>query len=310
MNTQNTALALPESGDVNAWTDQERALVEAAGLVDRGQLAPRATVEAFLAHCKRTGLDPIARQIYAICRQGRWGIQVSIDGARLIAERSGKYAGQTPTEWTSDGVTWVDVWLEQTAPRAARVGVHRADFREPLYAVATLDAYAAGGPMWKKMPALMLGKCAEMLALRKAFPQDLSGLYSTDEMDQAGNPQQAARVEETPRAGAPAAGPSWHGDHQAAPADEGGPVPDADGVIDAEVVEETPADDVTPLWVEAIQGAGDLAALGALFTDAKSKGAHRLDAVRAAFAARGAELKNRPAPTEAFLPDTEPGDPA
>lgn len=288
MNTQNTALALPESGDVNAWTDQERALVEAAGLVDRGQLAPRATVEAFLAHCKRTGLDPIARQIYAICRQGRWGIQVSIDGARLIAERSGKYAGQTPTEWTSDGVTWVDVWLDSAAPRAARVGVHRADFREPLYAVATLDAYAAGGPMWKKMPALMLGKCAEMLALRKAFPQDLSGLYSTDEMDQAGNPQQAARVDETPRAGAP------------------GPVPDADGVIDAEIVEE-PADDVTPLWVEAIRGAGDLAALGALFTDAKSKGAHRVDAVRAAFAARGAELKAQPDPTEEFLPDTEPG---
>lgn len=288
MNTQNTALALPESGDVNAWTDQERALVEAAGLVDRGQLAPRATVEAFLAHCKRTGLDPIARQIYAICRQGRWGIQVSIDGARLIAERSGKYAGQTPTEWTSDGVTWVDVWLDSAAPRAARVGVHRADFREPLYAVATLDAYAAGGPMWKKMPALMLGKCAEMLALRKAFPQDLSGLYSTDEMDQAGNPQQAARVDETPRAEAP------------------GPVPDADGVIEAEIVEDTP-DDVTPLWVEAIRGAGDLAALGVLFTDAKSKGAHRVDAVRAAFAARGAELKAQPAPAQEFLPGEEPG---
>lgn len=291
MNTQNTALALPESGDVNAWTDQERALVEAAGLVDRGQLAPRATVEAFLAHCKRTGLDPIARQIYAICRQGRWGIQVSIDGARLIAERSGKYAGQTPTEWTSDGVNWVDVWLDSAAPRAARVGVHRADFREPLYAVATLDAYAAGGPMWKKMPALMLGKCAEMLALRKAFPQDLSGLYSTDEMDQAGNPQQAARVDETPRAEAP------------------GPVPDADGVIEAEIVEDTP-DDVTPLWVEAIRGAGDLAALGALFTDAKSKGAHRVDAVRAAFAARGAELKAQPAPSQEFLPGEEPGEPA
>lgn len=295
MNTQNTALALPESGDVNAWTDQERALVEAAGLVDRGQLAPRATVEAFLAHCKRTGLDPIARQIYAICRQGRWGIQVSIDGARLIAERSGKYAGQTPTEWTSDGVTWVDVWLDSAAPRAARVGVHRADFREPLYAVATLDAYAAGGPMWKKMPALMLGKCAEMLALRKAFPQDLSGLYSTDEMDQAGNPQQAARVDETPRAEAP------------------GLVPDADGVIEAEIVEEGGGDqDVIDQWITEVGKAPDLRILGALFNDAKNKDVHRVDAVRAAFAARGAELKAQPAPTEEFLPGTEPGheDPA
>src|SRR5699024_5636680 len=108
-------------------------------------------------HCQRTGLDPIARQIYAICRKGRWGIQVSIDGARLIAERSGKYAGQTPVEWTGDGQTWTQVWLDRQPPAAARVGVHRSDFREPLYAVANFSAYAAGGPMWDKMPALMMG---------------------------------------------------------------------------------------------------------------------------------------------------------
>ena len=196
----NTELALPTTGDVSQWNDQEKAIVEAAGLVTKGrngqqELAPRATVEAFLQHCRRTQLDPIARQIYAICRKGRWGIQISIDGARLIAERSGKYAGQTPVEWTGDGQTWTQVWLDRQPPAAARVGVHRSDFREPLYAVANFQAYAAGGPMWDKMPALMIGKCAEMLALRKAFPQDLSGLYSTEEMDQAGEPQQAAQVQ-------------------------------------------------------------------------------------------------------------------
>jgi phage recombination protein Bet len=196
--------ALPKTGDETTWTATEAALVEAAGLVTgppaARRLAPRPVVEAFLMHAQRTGLDPIARQIYCIERGGKWGTQVSIDGARLVAERTGQYRGQTPTQWTTDGVTWVDVWLAADAPKAARVGVHREGFVEPLYAVATLDAYNAGGPMWRKMPALMLGKCAEMLALRKAFPQDLSGLYSTEEMDQAqSRPQtQAPVVQEQP----------------------------------------------------------------------------------------------------------------
>ena len=273
----NTELALPTTGDVSQWNDQEKAIVEAAGLVTKGrngqqELAPRATVEAFLQHCRRTQLDPIARQIYAICRKGRWGIQISIDGARLIAERSGKYAGQTPVEWTGDGQTWTQVWLDRQPPAAARVGVHRSDFREPLYAVANFSAYAAGGPMWDKMPALMIGKCAEMLALRKAFPQDLSGLYSTEEMDQAGEPQQAAQVQPAPQP-----------EQQPASA-----VPDEDGVIDAEVVGE--AEDTTALWIEAVNAAESRAQLMAVFEDAKSKGAHTDPQIRAAFAERGKAL--------------------
>lgn len=274
----NTELALPTTGDVSQWNDQEKAIVEAAGLVTKGrngqqELAPRATVEAFLQHCRRTQLDPIARQIYAICRKGRWGIQISIDGARLIAERSGKYAGQTPVEWTGDGQTWTQVWLDRQPPAAARVGVHRSDFREPLYAVANFAAYAAGGPMWDKMPALMIGKCAEMLALRKAFPQDLSGLYSTEEMDQAGEPQQAAQVQPAPQP------------EQQQPASA---VPDEDGVIDAEVVDE--AEDTTALWIEAVNAAESRAQLMAVFEDAKSKGAHTDPQIRAAFAERGKAL--------------------
>lgn len=195
-------VALPATGDSSQWTETEKALVEAAGLVtgppNNKQLAPRPVVEAFLLHARRTGLDPIARQIYCIERKGRWGTQVSIDGARLVAERTREYRGQTPTQWTNDGVTWADVWLDSKPPKAARVGVYREGFVEPLVAVATFDAYNAGGPMWTKMPALMLGKCAEMLALRKAFPQDLSGLYSTEEMDQAGQPKQAAQVPAQP----------------------------------------------------------------------------------------------------------------
>lgn len=273
-----TELALPTTGDQSQWTEQEAAIARAAGLVawdyKRRQevSAPRATAEAFLAHCRRTQLDPIARQIYAIHRDGKWGIQVSIDGARLIAERSQKYEGQTPVQWTGDGQTWVDVWLDQKPPAAARVGIYKAGFREPMIAVANFSAYAAGGPMWSKMPALMLGKCAEMLALRKAFPQDLSGLYSSEEMDQAGQPQQPAQEpEQTPH-------------------DRPEPEPSEDGIVDAEVVDE--AEDTTALWVDAINGAGDRGQLMAVWEDAKGKAAHKTPAIREAFAQRGQALKD------------------
>lgn len=196
------AIALPTTGDAELWTPDQKALLDAAGLVKRPkngppEPAPRSTVVAFLAHCHRTGLDPIARQIYAIERGGKWTITVSIDGFRLVAQRSGQYAGQTPYEWTADGKTWVDVWLGDEPPAAARVGVLRRGFEQPLYAVARWSSYAVMvpkwenrqrvgeelSPMWARMPDLMLGKVAEALALRRAFPMELSGLYTEEEID-------------------------------------------------------------------------------------------------------------------------------
>jgi phage recombination protein Bet len=140
----------------------------------------------FLHLCQRTALDPFTKQIYLVGRfdrrKGRkvYTSQTSIDGYRIIAQRSGEYAGQTAPEWCGPDGQWMDVWLANTPPAES-----------PVYAVARWSSYVQTGKegklqgLWEKMPDLMIAKCAEALALRKAFPQDLSGLYTTEEMGQS-----------------------------------------------------------------------------------------------------------------------------
>lgn len=147
-------------------------------------------LQLFVATCTRTGLDPFLKQIYAVKRWDNkekrevMAIQVGIDGFRLIADRTGKYGGQDPVEWLdSDGV-WSEVWTGRgDHPIAARTAVYRKDWSHKAPAVCRWDSYVqthgADGklmPNWAKMPDVMLGKCAEALALRRAFPAEMSGL--------------------------------------------------------------------------------------------------------------------------------------
>lgn len=153
----------------------------------------------FLEVCKSKRLDPFSKQIHAVkrwdsgLRREVMSFQVGIDGFRALAERSGRYAGQDAPVWCGLDGQWVDVWLAQQPPVAAKMSVYKTGFQGPVTRIALFKEYVQtnkeGSPnsMWAKMPAAQLAKCAEALALRAAFPEELTGLYTHEEMGQADN---------------------------------------------------------------------------------------------------------------------------
>jgi phage recombination protein Bet len=198
------------------WTDKQIATLKQLGVEN----AANGDLAVFFHQSVRTGLDPFARQIYMIGRnqknqktnqwETKYTIQTGIDGYRLIARRvvdaRREILAYEDTLWCDDKGQWVDVWLSEQPPAAAKVTVLRNGAR--FSAVALWREYVQttrdGSPnsMWSRMGSGQLAKCAEALALRKAFPQDLSGIYTTEEMGQAD-----ARTEVGP-APAPAPRPS------------------------------------------------------------------------------------------------------
>lgn len=147
--------------------------------------------ELFVHACKRTRLDPFMKQVHAVRRwdpklnRESMTIQTGIDGYRLIAERTGKYMpGQQP-EITYDksgkvisSTAYVKKWSHDGCWHTVAA---TAFFEE--YVQTKKDGKPMG--MWEKMPRSQLSKCAESLALRKAFPADLSGVYTEEEMQQS-----------------------------------------------------------------------------------------------------------------------------
>lgn len=180
--SNDTALAVVQPQDFNAQQVE----------IIRNQIAKGATegeLSLFLEVCKMTGLNPFMKQIYAIKRGQNMTIQTGIDGYRLVAARTKHLAGiDDPIYDTEDADN----------PNRATVTVWRFinGQRVPFTATARWKEYGQTTGLWPKMPYHMLGKCAEALALRKAFPAELSGVYTGEEMEQANNG--APYVEATP----------------------------------------------------------------------------------------------------------------
>ena len=186
MATDSKALTVLDEG----WTPAKVELIKRTIAKD----ATEDELAMFLHRCKATGLDPLARQIHFVKRSNQAVIQTGIDGYRLIADRTGLYAGNDDPQYGPE---------QGERPTTATVTVWKLvnGQRCPFTATARWKEYAPEGNqgfMWKRMPYLMLGKVAEALALRKAFPQDLSGIYVDEEMHQADEPAPVrARVVET-----------------------------------------------------------------------------------------------------------------
>ena len=147
--------------------------------------APEHVFRAMLEIARVRNLDPLAKQISVIQYGKTWQITTTIDGYRAIAEATGTYAGSDEPQF---GPATIKLKSGKYAPEWASVTVwkfahgQRVPFSERVY----WDEYDGDNFTWNKMPRTMLAKVAESHALRKGFPKVLSGLYTGEEMDQAG----------------------------------------------------------------------------------------------------------------------------
>lgn len=258
--------ALAIQPDQTDWTPAQAAVLQQSGIDDD---VTGAELSGFLHLCQRTKLDPFSRQIYLIGRKDKragrkvFTPQTGIDGYRVIAHRviaeTREAFGYEDTLWCDTSGRWRDVWLANEAPAAAKVTVLRNGQR--FSAVALYREYVQtdynGNPtrMWKNMGANQIAKCAEALALRKAFPHDLAGVYTAEEMAQADNPE--------PHLRAVSAGPQV--DQWSTPAPS---AQQRDFVAEARAASD--ADEVRRIWSEAKAAGLDETRLGHIAAVGKS----------------------------------------
>lgn len=193
--SDNGTLATAGGQAIAFFTDDQQRMI-------RNTYATGASKEEFevlIEIAKTRQLNPLLGQIHFVKRPKKvgdryvdvWATQVAVDGFRVIAERTGKYDGQDEPifEYDNNG-------------RALRckIAIYRKDFSRPIWGIAKYSEYVQttrdGVPtkMWKEKPEVMLAKCAECQGLRKAFPQELSNVYSSEEWPEEDAPPQKVKA--------------------------------------------------------------------------------------------------------------------
>lgn len=168
----------------------------------RATLAPETNdmeFALFMEVARVQGLSPLQRQIHAVMRwsdgKKKMVIQTGIDGYRLIAARTGLHLGTTDATFGPLNADGFPAWAQVTVKKL--VHGHVAEYPATAFWDEYVQTTKNGQPnkMWAQRPKGQLSKCAEALALRKAFPAELSGVYTDTEMDQADNPASLVQVE-------------------------------------------------------------------------------------------------------------------
>jgi phage recombination protein Bet len=164
--------------------------------VVRSTVLPAGTpdeVEIYLHKCASVGVHPLDGLIHpSIFRpndpdERKLVMQNSIDLLRIKSEETGTYAGMDEPEYGPPTEKGYPEWAKVTVYKFVKDPEGHIT-RVAFTATARWSEYYPGekrGFMWRDKPFLMLGKCAEALARRIAWPKPLSKMYATEEMQRA-----------------------------------------------------------------------------------------------------------------------------
>ena len=144
----------------------------------------------FAELCKSSGLNPFRKEIWAIKAGGRLQLMTGAQGFFTIANRHPEYDGIESGLIDPNG-DYKPLAYPKNDFIGAWARVYRKDRKMPTEGIAMVSEYQKPTPIWKQMTRVMILKCAESIALRKAFPQEMNGLYTSEEMPQNYSASQA-----------------------------------------------------------------------------------------------------------------------